>query len=91
MSAVNNFASLAPSFIAPATHAQIVTPSDTVDLTYVTRFISITAAGAVAVTTQDGDTLTIPSGAILPGYPFPIAVSRIFATGTTAAGIVAFS
>lgn len=78
-----------PELNSPAVHAALVTPSDATDLVNITRYIAISAAGTIKVTTMGGETVTIPSGAFAAGQLIPLRVSRIWATGTTATGIVA--
>jgi len=67
----------------------VVTPSNSVDLTDVTRALYVGGAGNVAVVMAgSGDTLVItgvPAGAFLP-----ISVTRVNSTSTTATNIVAF-
>ncbi len=41
------------------------------------------ADGVVRVTTADGDDLVLPGEFLKGGVPFPIAVTRIWGTGTT--------
>lgn len=69
----------------------LVTPSNDTDLVTATRGVSFAVAGDLKVTTVAGETVTIPSGALAAGGIHPIRVVRIFATGTTATGIVAYS
>jgi len=71
----------------PATNAVAVTPSDSVDLSYVSRAVYVGASGNVKVVMADSGTVTfvgVPAGATLP-----IRVSRIWSTGTTATNIIA--
>jgi len=71
------------------TSAVAVTPSDTVDLTYVSRELYVGGAGNVTAIMADGSTVlfsTVPAGTRLP-----IRVSRVKATGTTATLMVAIS
>ena len=66
------------------TSADAITASDSLDLTNTTSAVWIGAAGNLRVNTQDGTTVTItgiPAGTLLK-----IAVTRVFATGTTVAG-----
>lgn len=70
----------------PAQHAALVTPSDSTDLTNVTRAIYVAVAGDVSLIMQDGAQFTWPGMAV--GY-HPVRASRIRSTGTTATGIVA--
>lgn len=64
-----------------------ITPSDSVDLTKPVRGVSITVSGTIKITKYDGstDTLTFPAGG-----PFPMRAQRVWATGTTATGLVGF-
>ncbi len=71
---------------APGHDAQSVTPNDSVDLAAPCRAFWVGTAGDVMVTTLKGSTLTIPNAAGL----IPLGVTRIHATGTAGAGIVAF-
>ncbi len=64
-----------------------VTPSDSTDLSFVARGLWVGGAGDVKVTTANGDTITL-SG-VQAGTLIPVAVSRVFATLTTATLIVA--
>ncbi|MGI0017019.1 MAG: spike base protein, RCAP_Rcc01079 family, partial [Nitrososphaera sp.] len=77
-----------PEFItAPAMGGEAVTPSDTVDLTNISRALYVGGAGAVVVTMRDGNDLTfsgVPAGKVLD-----IRVSRVKATGTTATLMIA--
>lgn len=73
---------------SPATHCAVAALSDTVDLTDITRAISFTVAGAIKVTMLGGETVVIPSGNLNTGQMNPMRVSRIWATGTAATGIL---
>jgi hypothetical protein len=89
MAAIDDFGSYTVPPSGGCRNAAAVTPSDTVDLTHVSRFL--TASGGttptIAVNTAGGQTVTIP---IVPGYLYPIAATRVLATNTSATGIVAF-
>ena len=71
-----------------AVDAFLITPSDSTDLSEVTRAISFGTVGTLRIITQDGTTLTIPSGALAAGIMHPIGAQRVLSTGTTAANIV---
>lgn len=73
---------------SPATLLQAVTPSDSDDLPTVSRALNVATAGQVRVTTVGGTTETIFLAA---GIAFPVRAARVWATGTTATGIVALS
>lgn len=79
------FANVTPGLESPATHLAAVTPNDSQDLTSASRGINVSGTGTVRVTTVGGDTATVY---IAAGSAFPIRVTRIWATGTTATGIV---
>jgi hypothetical protein len=82
---MDQFKHHAQSLESPATRIAEVVPSDTIDLPFVTRAISVEQAGHLSVITSAGDTGRFFLAA---GVPFPIRVTRILATGTTATGIV---
>lgn len=69
----------------PAIRLFSVTPNDLVDLPEVTTALNVATPGRVHVTTTDGSEGTIR---IHPGQAFPIRVTRIWQSGTTATGIV---
>ena len=73
-----------PSSSAPLGHAELVAPSDSADLSYIS-VLSIGVAGNVKVTTLGGETLVIA----MPVGVFPLWVTRVWSTSTTATGIVA--
>lgn len=80
------YAGFQPGLESPATRLVAVEPDDSADLVWTTRALGVAQAGMVRVTTQNGDTGEI---FIAAGVPFPIRVRRVWATGTTATGIVA--
>ena len=90
MAAVDNFASRQPELMTqPATRAEAVTKSDSVDLSYVSRGIYVGGAGDVAAVMWSGDVVTfsaVPAGTLLP-----IRCKRINSTNTTATLMVAVS
>lgn len=64
-----------------------VTPSDSADLANVTRAIYVGGAGAIAVVSPTGQTVTF--SAVPVGTLLPIRAARVKATGTTATNLVA--
>ncbi len=82
----DQFHSHAEGLSSPPANAMPVTPDDTQDLPFVCRCINVASVGTVRITTLRGDTVAIHVAA---GTAFPIRARRIWATGTTAAGIVA--
>ena len=79
------FASQTPGLESPASHLLAVTPSDSQDLQIASRGINVATTGTVRVTTVSDETATVY---IAAGLAFPLRVKRIWATGTTATGIV---
>ncbi len=71
---------------SPITGAFAVTPADGTDLAEVTVNLYIGTAGAAKLTMYDGSVVTY---AALAAGRHPLRVKRVWATGTTATGIVA--
>lgn len=69
---------------SPALTIEEITPNDATDLTNVTRALNVAQTGTVRVITVDGLENDI---FVAAGIAFPIRVSRVLATGTTATGI----
>lgn len=70
---------------------QTVTPSDSTDLPGgICRAIYPGGSGTIKVTTAAGTTLTITIPAGANGFYISLAVSRIWATGTTCTNMLAF-
>ena len=76
------------SLESPAYSAAAVTPSDSADMTYVSRGIYVGVTGDVAVN-MAGSGAGVTFKAVPAGTLLPIAVARVLATGTTATNIVA--
>jgi hypothetical protein len=72
----------APSL--PATSVQEIAPDDGTDIPTVSLALNVATPGTVRVTTLDGDTVDVHVAA---GVAFPLRVTRVWATGTTATGI----
>lgn len=72
---------------APAHSATAVTPSDATVLP-ITRALYVGGAGNLAVTMgEDGNNVTFVG--VLAGMVYPLQVSKVLATNTTATNIVA--
>ena len=80
----DNFDEFTISPTSPTTMLEVVTPNDAADLNVMTRALNVATSGTVQVTTADGQTGSVY---IAAGILFPIRVQRVWATGTTAAGI----
>lgn len=91
MSALNPLlGDAAENYLPPAAHVALVTTNDSTDLVEVTRAVSFAVAGDIKVTTVGGETVVVPSGALAAGLMHPVQWARIWQTGTTATGIVAW-
>jgi hypothetical protein len=71
---------------SPALGGFDVTPHNTNVLSISTRGIMVAVAGNVKVTTVAGDEIVLP--ALQPGVIYPMRAKIIWATGTTATGVV---
>ena len=80
------FRGLQSGLTSPASYINVVAPSDTADLPTTSRALNVATSGLVQITTVGGSTGTIYVAA---GGVFPVRVSRVWATGTDATGIVA--
>lgn len=84
--------------IDPSYQFNIVTPSDTADLTYTdvngrinyykTKALWVGTTGDLEVLNDAGVAIVIPN--VAPGMMHPISTQRVLATNTTAIGIIAF-
>ena len=79
------FESYSSGLESPPSYAIPVVPSDTVDHVQTTRAINVASAGTVQVTTVGGNLAQVYVAA---GVAFPLRVTRVWATGTDASGIV---
>jgi hypothetical protein len=70
-------------------NAVVVVPSDTTDLVKQARALWVGTTGDLAVSIGGGPSIVLSN--VQPGTLLPILVNRVFATGTTAAFIVALS
>jgi hypothetical protein len=84
----DRFETHTPGLESPASHVFAVVPDDATDLPMASRALSVAQTGLVQVTTTGGTTATIYVAA---GGAFPVRAVRIWATGTTASGIVALA
>ena len=70
---------------SPATDLYEIVPDDAADLSLWVRAITATEPGTVRVTAIGGSAATLYVGA---GSVLPVRVRKVWATGTTAAGVV---
>ena len=80
------YESFAPGLTGPAVSGFDITPDDGADLPTSSRAIYVGASGDLVVTMVGGGTVTLTA---VPVGILPIRVSRVHATGTTAADLVA--
>jgi hypothetical protein len=74
---------------SPPTNYVSVTPNDSTDLSEASRYLMVTVGGDVYVNMYGvGTNIKLP--ALTAGKLYPIRVSRVYFTGTTATGIIAF-
>jgi hypothetical protein len=81
------FANFAAGLSSPFEHGAAVTPSDSVDLTQVTRALYVGGAGDVTLITAGGDTALFK--AVPVGTTLNVRAARVTATGTTATNLLA--
>ena len=81
---MNPFAHRARSIHGPATDALPVTPDDATDLLMTATALYVETGGTVVVDTVAGETRTI---AVADFSILPLGATRVWSTGTTAAGI----
>jgi hypothetical protein len=83
---LDRYEGIAPVSNGPAIDAFDIVPSDTSELSEVTRAIFVGQGGTITAVTKSGTTVTfenVTNGAILP-----LRVSKVLASGTTALALV---
>ncbi len=83
------FKNQAPSLTAPASNGEAITPSDTMQLSRPTRALYVGQGGDVTVEMLGGMTLTFSN--LQGGVFYPIRVTKVLASGTTASNMVGIS
>lgn len=86
MAAANTFYDVA-EVDGPATHAVAITPNNSTDLATAPRGIYIGVAGDLKVDMLGGETAVTFVG-LAQGVIYPLRVTRVYATGTTAASLI---
>ncbi len=84
----DDFSKFPVTLNTPAVSLEAISPSDSADLSKITRAINVAVSGTVRLTTPDGSEASI---FIAAGIAFPVRATRIWATGTTATGIIGLS
>lgn len=85
----DDFASFSAGLESPAANSKAITPSDSTDLAHVTRAISVDVDGAVRYAPLGTQGDAIVTRKFVAGVQMSIRAKRIYATGTTATGIIA--
>lgn len=85
----NSFANRRTELNSPARRAAAVTPSDSEELPFVTRWLYVGSAGNLRLTTDQGDIITMAN--VPAGSWQYIMAGKVWETGTTAQSIVAFA
>ena len=86
MPATDDFLTFSPDISGPAGNGADIVPNNTVDFERVTRGIYVGGAGNLRVTFVGGQTVTLFN--VVAGMIYPLRVSRVWATGTTATNLV---
>ena len=73
----------------PAVRAEVVTPSNTVNLPLACRSLYVGTGGDLSVEMLDGPVKTVVFPNILDGSTLAVQCTRVNSTRTTASGIVA--
>ncbi len=80
------FENHAPGLTSPAASGAAITPDDGADLPQATRCLYVGGAGDIRVTLISGDTVTLTEA--IAGALYPLRITRVLATGTTATGLI---
>ena len=83
---IDDFSSYETGLTAPASAAETITPNDTAELEFVTRALFVGQDGDVAVTMKSGDSVVLKN--LQGGVVYPLRLTHVLATGTTAADLV---
>lgn len=83
---MDDFDNFEPALTSPAACVETIIPSDTNDLVHVTRGLYVGFTGDVAVRMKSGELATFSN--VQGGTTLALRIERIFATGTTATGLV---
>lgn len=86
MAAVDIHSGFLTGISGPVVHAFAITPSNDDDITYATRYVYVGGTGTLKVDTVGGETVTF--SAVAAGVFHPIRVTKVYATGTDATGII---
>jgi hypothetical protein len=85
MTILDMFGDFTPSFNSSICGGFDIVPDDVVDLPNVTLALVLASCGDVSVVLRNGDAITLPG--LTAGVVYPVQVSRVLVTGTTATGL----
>lgn len=77
------------SLESPASSAEAITPSDVAPLATPSRSIYVGVTGDVSVVMLDGTTATFIG--MVAGMAYPLRVSKVMATGTSATNLISLT
>ena len=77
--------------VASSGYMFLITPNDDENLIEPTKALSFATDGAIKVDDTNGNTLTIPAGALVAGVQHAVRIRKVYETGTTATGIVGYA
>ena len=83
------FANHTVGLTAPATRPEAITPNDDAELTRATRGLYVGQTGNVRFQSVTGDVVTMAN--MQGGILYPVRITKVFATGTTATDLVGLS
>ena len=86
---IDPFATHAPGLTAPAMQAENIVPSDQKPLQNATRAVYVGQGGDMAVRMLSGDLVTLTN--LQAGMYYPIRITQVLASGTTANALVGLS
>ena len=82
----DDFANSSVGLTSPAVAGEAIVPSDSSDLIHATRALYVGQSGDIVAQLVSGDVVTFVN--MQSGVIFPLRLSRILATGTTATDLV---
>jgi hypothetical protein len=87
MTAVDTFVNFQPGLQTPVRSSFVITPSDTLELPFVTRAVYVGGTGDLKVRLADDPTPQVIK-AVAVGTVLPLRVRQVYATGTGASLLV---
>ncbi len=82
----DEFDTISPSLTSPAESGEVIVPSDGTALAYATRGLYVGVGGDAVVRMLSGDVVTLKD--LQAGSLYPIRVTQVLATGTSATNLI---